>query len=141
MSAAVYGSSWAECSRSTCSSSVRRRHRTAGNDTSEAVIGGLVAGLVGGVIQTVLSVALFSMAGGTSPAEIQDALSRIPQLPPEMRDRIVRMFTGGGFLAVAAVVTLPIYAVFGMIGGLLGLAIFRKKPTPPAPTPPQIPQP
>jgi len=43
----------------------------------------------------------------------------------------VRSLTQGSTLAlVSMVVTVPLYAVFGMLGALLGLAFFRKKVTP-----------
>ena len=103
-----------------------------GNDTTEAVLGGLLAGLMGAVIYVGFSVLLFSVTGDAMLAERQAALDRYPQLPPEIRDRAMTMFTGGAFVLVMAAVTIPTYAVFSMLGALLGLALFRKRPTPPA---------
>jgi hypothetical protein len=102
------------------------------NETTEAVLGGLLAGLIGAVIYVGFSVLLFSVTGDAMLAELQAALDRYPQLPPEIRDRAMTMFTGGAFVLVMAAVTIPTYAVFSMLGALLGLALFRKRPTPPA---------
>jgi hypothetical protein len=43
------------------------------------------------------------------------------------------MMTGRGLALLQFGVTLPIYAVFSMLGAMLGLAFFRKAP-PAAPT-------
>ena len=44
------------------------------------------------------------------------------------------MMGGGAIVLIVAAVTIPLYAVFSMIGALLGLAIFKKK-MPPTTTP------
>lgn len=97
--------------------------------TTEAVLGGLVAGLVGAVINLVLSALIFSAA---SPTDVQEVLNQLPQVPPELGERMVRLLTGGAFVFVIAAVTLPVYAVFGVIGALLGSTLFKPKSLPPA---------
>ena len=47
---------------------------------------------------------------------------------------MVNLFAGRGILLVMVAVVLPVYSVFSMIGALLGLVMFRKKP--PSPPPP-----
>jgi hypothetical protein len=54
-------------------------------------------------------------------------------VPPEMIAMIERITTGPAAALIGAMITVPIFAVFGLLGGLLGLAFFRKKPAPPAP--------
>ena len=44
---------------------------------------------------------------------------------------IIRLTTGGGIALLQAAIYLPVYAIFGMLGGLLGMAFFKKK-LPPA---------
>lgn len=104
------------------------------NATNDAVVGGLLAGLIGGLIQTVFSALLFS-TGGPTAAELQDALNRF-QVPPEIADRAIGMVSSGAYLVVSALVTLPVYAVFSLLGALLALALFKKTPPPAAPTTP-----
>ena len=104
----------------------------------EAALGGLIAGLIGALITVPISLAL-SMSGDVQ-AEILKVIDQL-QLPPDARDRVSQMLTGPRFMLVTAAVTVPIYAVFGMLGGLLGSAIFRRKTPPPAapiPAPPPI---
>jgi hypothetical protein len=103
-----------------------------GGDAAEAALGGLTAGAVGAVIYVLFSWVLFSLSGDAIVAEAESALDRFGQVPPEVRDRVLSLLTGGAYIFVVAAVTLPIYAVFSMLGALLGLAIFRKKPAPPS---------
>jgi hypothetical protein len=51
---------------------------------------------------------------------------------------MMRMFTGSGIAVLQFAINIPLYSIFAMLGALLGLAFFRKKPTvlPPAATPP-----
>ena len=103
-------------------------------DAGEAALGGLIAGLVGAVIAVAVS-AVFALS-----VDVQAQLRAIfeeMQLPLEVQDRVAGMLEGPTFLLLNAAVTLPVYAVFGMVGALLGSAIFRRKaPPPPAPLPP-----
>lgn len=101
------------------------------NPTTEAVVGGLLAGLVGGILQAMFS-ALVLTSGGLSPAEVQDVLNRF-QMPPEMVERVTTMVASGAFLIISLLVTLPIYAVFSLLGALLGVALFKKTPPPTLP--------
>jgi hypothetical protein len=43
---------------------------------------------------------------------------------------VLNAIAGRGMFILVAVVTIPVYAVFGMLGGLLGTALFKRK-TPP----------
>ena len=105
-------------------------------ETADGVIGGLLAGLIGAVIFLIFNSILMAMSGAMMEQQLRQALETAPDLPPEARDMMLRMFTGGGVLVLTIAITLPLYAVFSMLGALLGLAIFRKKTPPPAgPTP------
>jgi hypothetical protein len=63
---------------------------------------------------------------------LREALGSNPQIPPEIRDRIETLTQGPNLMLLTAAVTLPMYAVASMLGALLGLAMFRKKTSPPA---------
>jgi len=104
-------------------------------EAGEAVLGGLVAGLVGAIISGIISFALFSMiAGGVDTAEqIRQAMEQNSEVPPEVRDMINNLMQGQNFMVLLFMINIPIYAVFSMLGALLGLAIFKKKTPPPAP--------
>jgi hypothetical protein len=104
-------------------------------ETGEAAVGGLIAGIVGGVITTLASLLIFSMSGDMIEANVRMMFDQNPALPAEIRDRALDFVSGGNAVFIQAAFTIPIYAVFGMLGALLGLSLFGKKATPP-PTPP-----
>ena len=102
-------------------------------ETGDAVVGGLIAGLVGGLIALVVNYVTFMALGSVINIgdQVRQALDQNPQVPPNVRDMIVNLVSGKG-MALLALIQLPVYAIFGMLGALLGLAFFRKKPTPTA---------
>lgn len=101
-------------------------------EASEAVLGGLIAGLIGAVITVAASFVLLSLMGPMWTSSLQSALEN-PDMPPQAREWMARLMTGQGIVAFQLLVYVPCYAIFGMLGALLGLAIFKKK-TPPAAT-------
>jgi hypothetical protein len=44
---------------------------------------------------------------------------------------VLNMTGGGGMVAFTALIVIPLYAIFSMLGALLGTAFFRKKNVPP----------
>jgi hypothetical protein len=103
--------------------------------TSDAMLGGVIAGLVGAVITVAVSALTLSVTGPLWQEPVRQALDR-PDMPPEVRDFVLKLMTGGGITLLQAIVTLPCYAVFSMLGSLLGVAFFRKKVTPQPPAAP-----
>jgi hypothetical protein len=101
-------------------------------ETADAVIGGLLAGALGAIIYTILTVIIVSAGGAMWMDQIRGALDANPEIPAETRDMLLRLFEGRNFLVIGLVINLPLYAVFSMVGSLIGLAIFRKKTPPPA---------
>lgn len=101
-------------------------------ETGDAVIGGLIAGVIGAVIFCVAMVAMQGLGGAVMHENMRKALEQNSQVPPEMRENIMRWMSGPNIGLIIAAVTLPIYAIVAMLGSLLGLAFFRKKTPPPA---------
>ena len=99
-------------------------------ETSSAALSGLIAGAIGGLISSVAGMLMFRLVGGDSQQALEQALSNIPNMPPETAEWVRSLTQGSTMALVSMVVTVPIYAVFGMLGALLGLAFFRKKVTP-----------
>ena len=109
-----------------------QQSRPASVESTEAALSGLLAGALGGLIYVlVLSMLLSGAAGMNMEAGIREAMDRNAQVPPEVRDMVLNLFTGRKLVVLIAVMTVPVYALFGMLGALLGLTFFRKK-TPPA---------
>lgn len=102
-------------------------------EAGEAILGGLLAGVVGTLVYMLLFVGLFRVSGAEIEEQVRAALDQNPQMPPEARNILLNVFSGGSFVMLLTLVTLPVYAVFSMLGALLGLAVFKKKPTAPPP--------
>jgi uncharacterized protein YqgC (DUF456 family) len=100
---------------------------------SEGALLGLVAGAIGGVIGQVLSIPLEMMMGPLQQEFIQRMLENNPDLPSEVRDAMGSATAVGAVRVVSALVSIFISTVFGMLGGLLGVAIFKKNLPPPPP--------
>src|SRR5262245_3276363 len=109
---------------------------------AEGAIVGMIAGAIGGVIQSVLSIPLEMMAGPLQQ-QIMDRVLSNPEVDPQFREMMENLAThSGGLRIVGMLVTVVIYTVFGLFGGLLGAAIFKKNlPPPPPPGPIDMPPP
>ncbi len=107
---------------------LQQQNRVEPVEAGEAAIGGLLAGLVGALIN--LSVTAMLALSGDMEAQLRSAIDGM-QIPLEVRDRMDTFLQGPALILLMATISLPVYAIFGMLGALLGSAIFRKK-TPPA---------
>lgn len=107
---------------------------------ADAALSGLLAGVIGSLIYLALSMVLFSAVGGDAmEVQMREMMDQYPnQLPPETREMVQNLFAGPGFMLLVALFTIPLYAIFSMLGGLLGTLIFRKSPPVPPQTPAQI---
>ncbi len=99
-------------------------------EMSSAALSGLIAGAVGGLISSLASTLRLRLTGGVQQDAIEQALANIPNMPPETMEMIRGFGTGPSLALVIVAITVPLYAVFGMLGALLGTAFFRKKATP-----------
>jgi hypothetical protein len=100
-------------------------------DTGESALGGLLAGLVGALIQSALTLVLFSVGGPDIEGQLRAVLDNNPQVTPEVRDMLIRLSSGRNMVLLTSAVSLVLYPLFGMLGALLGVAVFKKK-LPPA---------
>ena len=100
---------------------------------SEGALVGLLAGLIGGVVAGVLSIPLQAMTSGFQHQILERILSSNPDMPTEARDAMERWATGSALRTVGALINVVVFTVFGMLGGLLGVAVFKKNVPPPPP--------
>ena len=102
-------------------------------EAAEGALVGLIAGAVGGVIATVLSLPLQFLIGPYQRQIMERILASNPDVPAEARDAFQRFGAGAGaaMTIVGMMFTIVIDVVFGLIGGLLGVALFKKKSPPP----------
>ena len=102
---------------------------------AEGALVGLMAGLIGGVIGAVLSIPMNMMTEPMVRNFMDRVLSANPDIPPEARDALRSYGGGGGRMIVGAIFMIVSGVVFGLLGGLLGVAIFKKNLPPPPPPP------
>jgi hypothetical protein len=100
---------------------------------AEGALVGLFAGLIGGLLGAVLSIPIEMMMAPIQREWIERILSSNPELPAEMRDMVDTMAVGPAALVFRFVANIVLGAIFGMLGGLLGVAIFKKNVPPPPP--------
>jgi uncharacterized membrane protein YeaQ/YmgE (transglycosylase-associated protein family) len=99
----------------------------------EGALVGLFAGLIGAVIGTVLAIPFHMMTSAFGQNALERAISSNPDIPPELRDAIERFVTSPARWVFALMVSLVVDAVFGALGGLLGVTLFKKNLPPPPP--------
>lgn len=102
-------------------------------NAAEGALMGLMAGAIGGVIGAVLS----AFTGPLQMDSIIALMERAGDVPPEVREALEKAKAGGAMgagIVASAIFGLFINAIFGMLGGLLGVAIFKKNAPPPAPS-------
>jgi len=107
-------------------------------NSSEGALMGLLAGLIGGVIAALISIPMMAMMGPFQQRMIEQIINSRADIPEESRDMIEKMMQRSAGMGVAAfafglVWHVVVGTVFGMLGGLLGVAIFKKELPPPPP--------
>lgn len=107
-------------------------------------LAGALSGVVATVVQTVVSL-LFGLMIGINPGDqIQQALDQASDLSPEMQRaaEVVASIGLVSLMVIGVLFSMVVYTAFGALGGVIGRAIFEKRPTappegmPPAPMPP-----
>jgi hypothetical protein len=100
-------------------------------DAAEGALVGLMAGAIGGIIAAVLSIPFQVFAGQYQREIMERILASNPDVPAEARDAVERYAMGAAFRVVGTIISIFIDIVFGMLGGLLGVAVFKKQTPPP----------
>ena len=104
--------------------------------SAEGALVGLLAGVIGGVIGVMISIPVEAMMGPFQRQLLERIVNSQPDFPSEMRDMLERAGARGTSVLAIAVrlcFSLVTGAVFGMLGGLLGVAVFKKDGPPPPP--------
>jgi hypothetical protein len=100
-------------------------------DTGDAAVGGLLAGVFGAIVAVAGAAVMQAVTGPMMQEQMQQVFANRPEISPEMQEMFQRFFTGRNMILFTAIVDLPVFAIFGALGGLLGVAFFRKKVPPP----------
>lgn len=104
----------------------------------DAVVLGLVTGVIGALVSMVVSIPFtlaMDAAGIWDMSQFEEVLAEA-DLPPEVMEALESMEMQQGLscfgLLFGLAVSMVIYPLFATIGSLLGTAIFRRPPAPPA---------
>jgi hypothetical protein len=103
---------------------------------ADGALVGLLAGLIGGVFGALLSVPVQMLMGPFQQRLLEQVLSSSRDMPQESKEMLERMASRGGsaiLFGIQLVTWTCVGAVFGMLGGLLGVALFKKKDVQPPP--------
>jgi hypothetical protein len=114
----------------------RQQNSPYGITSSEGALVGLMAGVIGGILGVLIAIPFEAMVGPYQRQIIESFLSSRQDIPAETREMIER--AGGASLGPAVLGMKFIFstvtgAIFGMLGGLLGVAVFKKSAPPPPP--------
>jgi len=104
---------------------------------SDGVIIGLMAGASGALISTIIESAIGQSAGEV----VNKLLDAYPEIPPEVEDILLQIQSTQGdlfFIIIGLIFALIIYSIFGVLGGVIAVSIFKKNKT--NYTPPRIEQ-
>ena len=95
---------------------------------------GLLTGIIGTVVSGAFMIPLFMLAkkGGLSIMDqIREALSRVPNVPPEAEEALRGLSEGGGlnivFFVSVLIFSLVVTCLAAMLGGAIGVALFEKR--------------
>ena len=113
----------------------------------EGALLGLLTGIVGGVVWTAVGIPLHyvkvRMGLGMDDLTELDEVLTDPEIPEGMRRLLEGLFAEGPFSLGIILILVVIYflasIIFATLGGVAGIAIFRKKSLPAAQTPPAPP--
>jgi hypothetical protein len=104
---------------------------------ADGALVGLIAGVFGGVAATVISIPIDMMMAPFGRRLLEWVVSN-PDFPQETREFLENASAQGvtAFRIVANLfLSVIVGGVFAMLGGLLGVALFKKKDLPPPPPP------
>lgn len=99
---------------------------------------GLMAGAIGAVVLALVSIPLGLLISPFQAGMLDEALSSAGDMPPEARaflDSLRGGVLSGAVSIFAFFLSLCVFSVFGLVGGLFGALFFRKSPAPPPPPP------
>ncbi|HEX9365996.1 MAG TPA: hypothetical protein VF921_05180 [Vicinamibacterales bacterium] len=100
---------------------------------ADGALVGLLAGLMGGLLGALLSIPIEMMMGPFQKQILERILANSQDMPEQTRRMLENLNVGAVAIAFKLVFSVFIGAVFGMLGGLLGVALFKKKDVPPPP--------
>lgn len=102
-----------------------------GLTSNDALQVGALAGVFGAVIEIMLSMAIFLALGnvvGEALVDVLESSGLADQLPPGTMDEIRQGIEEGPMTPFSIISSFIISPLFGLLGGLIGYAVFKTKP-------------
>jgi hypothetical protein len=102
--------------------------------SADGALVGLLAGLIGGAVCGLISIPLAMAMGPMQQRIVERILASNQDVPPEVKSMMQNMTSSsmlGAIAIVGLIVRAIVFAVIAMLGGLLGVALFKKKDAPP----------
>ncbi|HVS65037.1 MAG TPA: hypothetical protein VMT85_16210 [Thermoanaerobaculia bacterium] len=91
---------------------------------------GALTGVIGAVVAFIVALPFNLMGMASGLTGVQETLQNVEGLPPEVQDAFANMGAAGvgiGMAIFGFVISLVVYALFAMIGALIGIALFGRK--------------
>jgi hypothetical protein len=110
-----------------------QQNQAAPIEAGDGAMVGLFAGLMGAVVASLLAIPIQMIMGPLSADMFRRIADQAAEAPPELRSFLDQMGSGGiGVVAMlfGLVINVVFFSVFGLLGGLLGQALFKKSPPP-----------
>jgi hypothetical protein len=106
----------------------------------DGAVVGLLAGAIGAIAGSLISIPIAMALGPMQSQFLERVLENTRDLPPEAQAILEQMrggMAGGAVMGIAFIASLLfslcVYSVFGLVGGLIGAAMFKKNTPPPLP--------
>ena len=97
--------------------------------SGDAIEVGALAGVIGAVIGSILTAGFLAALGNVTGDAIMGFLEGFrDKMPPGTLEQAEQKIREGGFSILQLVISLVVDTVFGLLGGLIGFAIFKPKP-------------
>jgi hypothetical protein len=114
--------------------------------SGDCIAVGALAGVIGAVVSTIISTILLFIIGDIASKYIMDFVIKIYDrlgIPQEVYDQLLSQMQMSAHpdpvnIIVMFIISAAIFAIFGLLGGLIGYSIFKSK-VPPAPVVPPPP--
>jgi hypothetical protein len=98
--------------------------------SSDGMALGAFAGIFGAITSSILSGLFFLMMGDVASQMVLRVLNSsgvLNSMPPETRSQMEQSMGQQGFSIIGVVFSFIICPLFGLLGGLIGYSVFRKK--------------
>ncbi|MFZ5518447.1 MAG: hypothetical protein ACOY90_17585 [Candidatus Zhuqueibacterota bacterium] len=92
---------------------------------SDGIITGLMAGASGALISTIIQAAI----GPNTNEVIDQLIESYPDIPPELEELLLKIQSIQGdliFIVIELFIALFIYSLFGILGGIIAVSLFKK---------------